>query len=92
MHGLHTVDLLCSLAVVVFWMRKSYVHKVERSVMVTEWAMCAFFLVNYALRLLRAGLAPSSAVSFQARRQWAAPIPVPGADALALRRRARWTC
>jgi hypothetical protein len=77
-HGLHTVDLLCSLAVVVFWMRKSYVHKVERSVMVTEWAMCAFFLVNYALRLLRAGLAPSSAVSFQARCRKGCTHPRPG--------------
>ncbi len=67
-HGLHSVDLLCSLAVVVFWMRKSYVHTVERGVMIAEWVMCAFFLVNYTLRLLRAGLAPSAAASFQARK------------------------
>ncbi len=66
-HALHSVDLLASLAVVVLWMRKSYVHVVERWVMTAEWALCAFFLVNYTLRLLRAGLAPSAAASAQVR-------------------------
>ena len=64
-HALHSLDLLASLAVVVLWMRKSYVHAVEGWVMMAEWAMCAFFLVNYTLRLLRAGLAPSAAASLQ---------------------------
>jgi hypothetical protein len=52
---------------VCLWMRKSYVHVVERWAMVAEWAMCAFFLLNYTFRLLRAGLAPSAAASLQAR-------------------------
>jgi hypothetical protein len=64
-HALHSADLLASLAVVLAWMRKSYVHVVEPRICVAEWAAAAFFLGNYTLRLLRAGLAPSAALSAQ---------------------------
>ena len=66
MHALHSVDLLASLGVVLAWMRKSYVHRVERGVMIAEWVAAAFFLLNYTLRVLRAGLVPSAAASVQA--------------------------
>jgi hypothetical protein len=66
-HALATVDLLASLGVVLAWMRKSYVHTVERWVMIAEWVAAAFFLLNYTFRLLRAGLAPGAAASLQAR-------------------------
>ena len=66
-HALHTVDLLCSLTVTALWIRKSYVHRIEPTVQKVELAMFAFFIVNYALRLLRAGLAPSAAMSVQVR-------------------------
>jgi hypothetical protein len=66
-HALHSVDLLASLGCVLAWMRKSYVHRVERWVMIAEWAAASFFLLNYVMRLLRAGLAPTAAASLQAR-------------------------
>ena len=68
-HALHSVDMLASLGCVLAWMRKSYVHHVERWVMIAEWAAAAFFLLNYVMRLLRAGLAPTAAASLQACRR-----------------------
>ena len=65
-HALHSVDMLTSLGCVLAWMRKSYVHRVEHWVMVAEWVAAAFFLLNYVMRLLRAGLAPTAAASIQA--------------------------
>jgi hypothetical protein len=35
--------------------------------MIAEWAAASFFLLNYVMRLLRAGLAPTAAASLQAR-------------------------
>ena len=65
-HALHSVDMLASLGCVLAWMRKSYVHRVEHWVMIAEWVAAAFFLLNYVMRLLRAGLAPAAAASIQA--------------------------
>ena len=94
-HALHSVDLLASLAVVLAWMRKSYVHRVEGWVMVAEWVAAAFFLLNYTLRLLRAGLAPSAAASLEAReprlrcvRKCARSLT----HTLYAARRGSWTC
>ena len=75
-HGLHTADLICSLATVVLWLRKSYMRAVERWVCVTEWCLCAFFLTNYVLRLLRAGLAPGAAASVQSLVDVLTAIPL----------------
>ena len=62
-HGLASVDLVCSLLVVVLWVKKSYAKAVASWVLATEMFCASFFLLNYCLRLLRAGLAPRAAAS-----------------------------
>lgn len=75
-HGLHSADLVCSLVVVILWLRKTYMRSVEHWVCVTEWCLCAFFLTNYMLRLLRAGLAPGAAGSVQSLVDVLTAIPL----------------